>query len=82
MPAIRFDIAVEIHWQSIYALHNSSFPPFFSYHRFNRFTASTRGSSTNLTDSSCAWAFNYTGFSKITAAKAAIAFHKLAGKSL
>ena len=36
----------------------------------------------NLTDSSCAWAFNYTGFSKITAAKAAIAFHKLAGKSL
>ena len=21
MPAIRFDIAVEIHWQSIYALH-------------------------------------------------------------
>ena len=36
----------------------------------------------NLTDSSCAWAFNYTGFSKITAAKAAIAFHKLVGKSL
>ena len=36
----------------------------------------------NLTDSSCAWAFNYTGFSKITAAKAAIAYHKLAGKSL
>ena len=25
---------------------NSSFPPFFSYHRFNRFTASTRGSPT------------------------------------
>jgi len=37
---------------------------------------------TDFTDSSCAWAFNYTGFSKITAAKAAIAFHKLAGKSL
>ena len=37
---------------------------------------------TDFTDSSCAWAFNYTGFSKITAAKAAIAFHILAGKSL
>ena len=37
---------------------------------------------TDLTDSSCAWAFHYTDFSKITAAKAAIAFHKKAGKNL